>query len=251
MTATAPAPGTPSPRPAPSDGRSNDRRWTLAEKVLGLTTALVGLAVAVLGVTSVQATQAKNEAQDDATGLSTEVGSLQAELDAARRTATTSEAARQRLSDENEELSQKVTSLEGQLPPDVDPGTVGPETPEMRRQGVVDLTEGGDAANIDAPASDPRWGQGGTESYADGAVSLRSDTLSFGRVSMLRLRQGVASYATCSTSTGYAPADAVDPGTMEGKNVCLRTIDGRFATAQIVEQQPGAVRLALTTWETA
>lgn len=249
MTATAPAPGTPSPTPPPSDAPGHDRRWTLVEKVLGLTTALVGLAVAVLGVTSVQATQAKNEAQDDATGLSTEVGALQSDLDAARRAAATSEASRQRLSQENKDLSARVAALEGQLPPDVDPGTVESATPAIRHRGVVTLTDGGDAADINAPATDATWGSGTIESYQDGAVELNFGNVYFRSASLLRLESGTATYASCKSSTGYAPAGQVDPATLEGKNVCLRTDAGRYATARLVGQSPRSVKLELTTWE--
>jgi hypothetical protein len=125
-----------------------------------------------------------------------------------------------------------ISALQGQLPKDVPLPTS--DTPAIRHQGevtIADVGVGGGAISLTAPSSDPRWGEGSTESYESDAVSLNLGNLMFDDIDFLALPSGTkASYQTCSSATAYGDGFQVDPDMMEGDNICLRTSDGRYAS---------------------
>lgn len=215
--------------PGSAQGRTRQRTWL---EVLAALTGILAFATAALGYVSARAT-------GEATDLSRTVSDLQARVEADQTLIDGLEA-------ENAELAAQVQALQGQLPPGAPVPTPG--TAAIRHQGQVDI--GDDSLDLNAPASDPKWGMGETHVGEDivrhqgGGLFIEAD--------YLNLPPGTkADYPTCSSATGYQYGGNMfwEPTELERDNLCLRLNSGRYATLKVVGSANDLVTVDLTTWE--
>jgi hypothetical protein len=236
---------------APAYGGSMDNasnRWTRAEKVMGLLTALATLIVAVLGVFSIQAKEAKDAAQSESSNLTRDLADLHKQAAADKRTIDSLEAATREQAALIEEQAARIRELEGQSTPEV-AGAPDKEAPAVYHQGTVTLRAGGDTIYFNAPPGDETWSEGDT---TDRLSIYGSGGLSVANIDILPVQGEPATYATCSSSTAYIPYWDFDGDSMDvGEVVCARGSEGRYGTIKIGAVNGGTVTLEITTWETS
>ncbi len=126
-----------------------------------------------------------------------------------------------------------------------------PATPPIRHQGDVQLARNGDSIDINAPSSDPTWRVGQLDLSDTGAVSLDAGNLYVWGASGTLLDPGeIGSYEVCSTQTTYTK---VYPGLrvneLDGRDLCIRTAEGRFAVIRVVDYVESTATFNITVWE--
>lgn len=161
-------------------------RLTVAERVLGVLTALLALATGLLAYRTATVTQAKDQAQVAAADRSTDLSSLRREYDA--------------LKSENEDTQTENARLRTQL--GLGEPTAQPQpsaAPSVRHRGQIALASSGSKLNLDAPESDPQWG-GDTVDIGFTGYQLRFHSGS----QALILKDVNADYNSCRERTGYS-----------------------------------------------
>ncbi|MBM7807776.1 serine/threonine-protein kinase [Geodermatophilus bullaregiensis] len=125
--------------------------------------------------------------------------------------------------------------------------------PTIRHQGDVQLARNGDSIDINAPSNDPTWRVGQLDLSDTGAVSLDAGNLYVWDASGTLLGPGeIGSYEVCSTQTTYTkvfPGRSVNE--LDGRDFCIRTAEGRFATIRLVDYTDETATLSITVWELA
>lgn len=208
---------------SPISDSKGARRWTLAERILAVVTALVTLAGAYLGLKATQINQAKERIQVSAEN---DLTALQSEIDQLRQ--------------QNDQLQQEASALRSQL--GLEGPTAEPQsspTPSIRRSGQVVIASGGPGIDLDSPPSDPQWRGSGVdiEYYYHGRVlfsEYQGETLSLGSEK--------SDYATCRSKTGYRDRlsidwDAINPGDY----FCMKTSAGRYAAVRLTHADTSEV----------
>lgn len=233
-------------------GERPERGWLETHQTLigALIAAIASILVVFLTVALSSAKEDTTAAQSDVVGLRQQVDALQRQVEARDGTIRTLEDATAQQADDIQSRDRRIEELEAKL--GVEGGAV-PEAgaPSIRNQGEVTLAKGGDRIDINAPDSDPVWGAG-TTSISSQHITYTSSGLYFQFIDLLRLSGGeTATYETCSTRTGYGEGTYVDPGTLDGLEVCLRADSGRYAAVRLIGYSDASLTLSITTWELA
>lgn len=198
-------------------------RWTVAEKVLGVLTALLTLATGFLAYKTATVTQAKEQAQVAAADRGTDLSALQSQYDA--------------LKSENVRLRTQL-GLGGP--------TANPQpslAPSVRHRGQVVLALSGSAINLDAPESDPQW-----SGYS--AIRFMGNRLEFYSGNMaLMLHDVKADYTSCRERTGYSPS-SIDSGSLKpGTYLCVRTSEKRYSALRLIDINSSSATFDVVTYD--
>lgn len=198
------------------------RKWTVAEKLLTVLTAVLALGTAFLGYQTAKVTQAKEQAQEVAATKNTDLSSLQNQFD--------------QIKGQNEKLESENTQFRSKLGL---PGpTAGPQPPagaSVRHAGQIVLSASGEGADLDSPQSDPQWRGGRHDS--DLAYDGAALKFAFGGF-VLYLGTTKADYQTCHERTGYSKGSAVtiEKGSIQlGDYLCLKTGEGRYSAVRLTQ----------------
>ena len=205
------------------------RKATIAMSVLGVATAVLTLATGYLGLKTAEATSAKSDAQATASQSQDQLVELQKKYTA--------------LQQENDQL--KAQSGPTSTPSTTqDSQTPVPALGAVRHEGKITFLVG-PGIDLDAPASDAKWGLGssGTEIYLsqNGTIDATSGSVYLGTQP--------ANYATCSQSTVYR-GGGIDRGdALPGRSFCARSSGHRYAAVTIVDNAQGQVTLQITSFD--
>lgn len=152
-------------------------------------------------------------------------------------------------SDQAKEPTNRVTTPQGPQPPNAFPTSGG--SPAIRHSGRVTLGYGGEYVDLNAPASDIRWGASHvTPPNTPDHINYWLDALFVPSVQVLRLEGEKANYATCSTKAGFTTPGSLKVNFVDDSgDICLLTNSGRYATVKMVKARPKAVTIEITTWE--
>ncbi|MBM7807773.1 hypothetical protein JOD57_003610 [Geodermatophilus bullaregiensis] len=117
----------------------------------------------------------------------------------------------------------------------------------------MQLVINGDAIDINAPSTEETWRAGQLTDYDPGAVSLNTGYLRVHSASQQFLDPGQAgSYEICSTRTAYTSAfSGNEPNELDGRDLCIRTEEGRYAVIRLVNQSDDLITFSITVWELA
>jgi len=219
-----------SSRPSPpASPPAAGRKATIAMSVLGVATAVLTLATGYLGLKTAQATSAKSDAQATASQSQGELAELQKKYTALQQE-------NGRLKAQQGSTSTSSTTQDSQTPS----SALG----SVRHEGEITFLVG-PGIDLDAPATDAKWGLGssGTEIYLsqNGTIGATSGSVYLGTQA--------ADYATCSQSTVYR-GGGIDRGdALPGRSFCAKTSGHRYAAVKIVENAQGQATLQITSFD--
>jgi cell division protein FtsB len=205
------------------------RKATVAMNVLGVATALLTLATGYLGFKTAQATTAKSDAQATASQSQDELAGLQKKYTA--------------LQQENDRLKAQSGATSTSSPTQA-PHAASSTPGSVRHDGRITFLAG-TGIDLDAPATDAKWGlgSGGTEIYLsqNGTIGAPSGSVYLGTQA--------ADYPTCSQSTVYR-GSGVDRGVaLPGRWFCARSSGRRYAAVKILDNVQGQVTLQITSFD--
>jgi hypothetical protein len=214
------------------DSTATARRWTLAEKLLAILTALLALGSAALGLWTAQITQAKEQAQASAATKGTDLSTLQGQFD--------------QLKSQNQQLQSDNAQLRSRLGL---PGPTGDAQPTrrttVRHSGPVTLSFNGNGVDLDSPASDPQWETGAIE------IRYASDRSFLVTSPVIDLGDTKSDYDTCRNTTGYR-AGSYDTGSVAvGNYFCVKTSDQRYSALKITGLTAQYLSLDIVTYDPA
>lgn len=206
-------------------------RWTVAERVLGVLTALLTLATGFLAYKTAIVTQAKDQAQVVAADRSTDLSALQRQYDT--------------LKSENDATQAENVRLRAQL--GLSGPTANPQAPAgatVRHRGQIVLASSGSAINLDAPESDPQWGGSGSDIDFNGSrLQLYSGTQT------LILQDVKADYTSCRERTGYG-YPVIDLGSLKpGAYLCMKTSDKRYSALRLADFNSSSATFDVVTYD--
>lgn len=209
-----------------SDG-GGTRRWTLAERILALMTALLTLTGAFFGLQAARISQAKDRVQESAEN---DLATLQNQID--------------QLEQQRDQLRRENSNLKSQL------GLVGPsEEPQsspdssIRRKGPVVIAYDGPGIDLDSPPSDPQWSGDDTDlSYRNAAIRIGDYVLQLGAEQ--------ADYATCRNRTGYSTNFRIGASEAEpGGYFCVKTSGSRYAAIRMTQVDESSVTFDVVVYD--
>ncbi len=215
--------------------QQGDKTESRAERhnkvLLAVIPAVAGIVVAVIGVVAV----ADRNSNSDAPVTPT----LSATAPAPAPTATVD--------------GQSSTSAPSPTSPASATSEPGEDEP-IRHKGSIKLMEEGERVSLNAPASDPTWGEGTGLDYWN-SVSMIDGKFYFSGGMMTTLDSGTASYDSCSGTTGYRYVDdslgvSIDVHRLTSKK-CLKwdADDGtRYASVVFKKDIKGGALLDVTVW---
>ena len=207
---------------------SSGRRWTLAEKILAVLTALLGLGTAGLAFATAQSKQAKEQAQSSAAAKGNDLSTLQTQYDQLKRQV-----------DQLKAQNAKLQSQPGTSGPTAQPVPAGSAT--VWHSGRLVLADGA-GANLDAPQSDPQWSGGPSITYYLNALNwqIGATILAMGSVK--------ADYNSCHNTTGYSASSISDSALQPGNYVCVNTPGGRYSALRILQVSATKLTLDVVTY---
>lgn len=236
--------GTRPPPPAPPPGLTRDerrhRRWTMAERLLAVLAAALGVAAGVLGVWGTRASTERDELEATADSLVEERNDLSDDLSQAH----------DRIDQLETEATSTTTTTTPDNPDDTGadaPGTVTPGAAGIFRQTGDEPVTFAAGYGIDLDGRDPNWGVG---SGGDISLSRHSDGLSlFIPSRTIALVDEEPSYADCDAQTVLQDSFSAEL-TVVGQRMCIRTLDDRWAYVEILGLDPGreTVTLHIVVW---
>jgi hypothetical protein len=209
MNQPGPAGSAPSGRPGQS---SRFRHWWLSgtKEWLGLLSAILGFAVAVLGVVAYNTGQSRDQAQQATARLKTENSQFQGEIDATNAHVKSLNAA----------LDQAQRTLKAAGLPPVPNGSTS--------QGRVTLSPG---YSIDLDSTAPDWGvvnpfsAGITDLYSDGDLVAGKDIAQLNE-------SDPSTFAACRAETNYqGPISALK--VIPGARFCVRSTSGNLVLVRV------------------
>lgn len=216
----------PPPQPLPDTSASGARSWTMWEKALGITTAIISLVAAVLGLQ-------KEQAQASAEKTGEDLSALQRRYD--------------QLELENGELRSEIARLTDD--PEPPRPTAPPEPavgPTVRHQGLLTLARNGDGADLDSPASNPQWNTGDTEILINGATGGLQVS---GDAALLFLGGTQANYDSCRGTPGYRGRGLLRDEIAEGDYFCIKTRGKRYSALRITAATSDEVSFDVVTYD--
>ncbi|MFK3671285.1 hypothetical protein ACI2IX_14040 [Leifsonia aquatica] len=211
-------------------------RTNLVIAALGIASGLLAVVGAVLGVVS-------SSLNGDVRALNAEVGKLNQQNDQLQAQLTEANASLSSRLDQIGELKQEIVDLQSKLPPSA---AVAESAASMRASGTIVLSTNGD--KIDLNSTLPNFKLKSSWTYND-SMSYDRGTLRAYGLSSLDLAEGVASYGTCATATGWARVDEIEVHRIQQPNVCFRLGSGRFASIVASSYDENQVTLAISVWE--
>jgi len=162
------------------------------------------------------------------------------------------------LQGQNQSLSSLLAAQTSAAPPQTSAApatsadlTAGP----LRHQGPITIALGGEYIDLDAPATDPKWGATSEGSGITNSLNywLDANIHTSSNVDWVRTTEGeTADYTTCSAKTGWAQSLFVPRDNVTDKaKYCLRTNSGRYATLRMLSKQGNTITIEITVWEAA
>ncbi len=206
------------------------RRWTLAEKLLAVLTALLALGSAALGLWTAQITKAKQEAEASSVTKGADLSTLQGQFD--------------QLTNQNQQLQSENAQLRSRLGL---PGPTGnaqsPQSVAVRHSGPVTLSLDGNQADLDSPAADPQWQTGSQE-----IAYVSKNTLRF-YTPVINLDGKKSDYDTCRNTTGYRISSSDTGSLAVGNYFCVKTSDKRYSALKITGLNAQTLSFDIVTYD--